>query len=318
MKMSQKPQPTSTSFRGFKDDERCRFRPLKGDGIRVVVRMTHRCDLHCPHCLVSPHYNLQELGVHDWFRIFSQLPDIRAKKVLLTGGEPLLYKDITRIVEFISQMDIPVDLNSNLQRMTPQLICDMRNAGLTEISVSLEGPREVHDAMHGTAGAYDKLLDAIKWAADLGIQVDVACCVTNENINYIRQIIEMANSLSVQSLTVSRMFPIGHGAKYHRAPTQNQLDEIYRELTEYVIPDSKLPIRLVGLLNPPDDRDCLRAKSLIGITPTGQLVGCVLAPENTKRIPHPLDSGLKESFLQLEHELFSGTFPMCWNRKKGR
>lgn len=311
--MNQKTQPTSTSFRGFREDERCRFKPLKGDGIRVVVRMTERCDLHCPHCLVNSHSDHHELSVQEWFRIFSELPDIRAKKVLLTGGEPLLYNEISHIVEFISQMNIPVDLNSNLQRMTPQLMRDLRNAGLTEISVSLEGPRDVHDTMHGTAGAYDRLLSSIEWAANLGIQVDVACCVTNENIDHLMHIIDLANAMPVQSLTVSRMFPIGHGAKYHNAPSQHQLDKIYRELSKHVVPQNPLPIRFVGLLNPPEDNDCLRAKSLIGITPEGQLLGCVLAAENPKNIQHPLEAGLKESFLQLEQELKKRRYALCWN-----
>ncbi len=312
--MNEKPQPTSTSFRGFRHDERCRFRPIKGDGIRVVVRMTHRCNLHCPHCMVNSYNEYHELGMQEWFQIFSELPDIRATKVLLTGGEPLLYKEITRIVEFISKMNIPVDLNSNLQQMTPQWMRELRNAGLTEISVSFEGPREVHDTMHGTAGAYDKLLNAINWATDYGIQVDVACCVTNENIDHIEYIVDLVNSLPVQSLTVSRMFPIGHGAKYQNAPSQNQLDDIYRELSEKIIPNNPSPIRLVGLLNPPEADDCLRAKSLIGITPEGRLLGCVLAPENPTNILHPLESGLKKSFLQLEHEINIGRYSLCWNR----
>ena len=135
--------PASTSLRKFFADERCRFKRLRGGGCRVVIRLTYRCDLACPHCLVGNdlYTHPKELSIAEWEKIFAELYAIDARKVLLTGGEPLLYPDLREIVKLVSQMGIPVDLNSNMQRMTPKIMEDMARAGLTEISVSLEGSR---------------------------------------------------------------------------------------------------------------------------------------------------------------------------------
>jgi molybdenum cofactor biosynthesis enzyme MoaA len=81
-------QPASTSFRGFQDDERCRFRPTKTGGLRVVIRVTYACDLACPHCLIDSRLRDNELDTASWVKLLSELPDIGTRKALLTGGEP--------------------------------------------------------------------------------------------------------------------------------------------------------------------------------------------------------------------------------------
>jgi MoaA/NifB/PqqE/SkfB family radical SAM enzyme len=304
--------PPSTSLRRFQEDERCRFRPLQADGLRVVVRLTTGCDLACPHCLVETRKRTEELDTRAWLQVFDGLSDVQARKVLLTGGEPLLRDDLGALIRHISAMGIPVDLNSNLQRASLPLLREFRNAGLTEISVSLEGPPEVHDRMHGKQGAFARLTQAVRWAADLGMQVDGACCLTAENLPHLNELFDLAHSLPLQSFTVSRLLPIGHGRKSSRALPQEALTRAHAHLQQDVMPNSQLPIRLVGLLHPPQDADCQRGRSLVGLTPAGELVGCVLASENPSGVPLPAAVGLPRALAVLRERLAGGQYALCW------
>ena len=306
------PAPATATFRGFLPDERCRFRPLSGAGVRVVLRLTYRCDLACPHCLVGAQAAHGDLRLAGWERVLAELPVIGARKVLLTGGEPLLHPDLVALVRFISARGIPVDLNSNLQRMTPALLDDLRRAGLTELSVSLEGPAAVHDRMHGKAGALAQTLRAIRWAAERGLQVDASCCLTVDNVPYLRELFGLLVALPLQSFTVSRLFPIGHGKGAARqAVAQAELDALYADLLRDWLPRAPFPVRLVGLLGCPRPADCGRGESLIGLTPQGEVVACVLAVENPASVPHPLGAGLAEAVARVRAELQAGAYALC-------
>jgi MoaA/NifB/PqqE/SkfB family radical SAM enzyme len=280
----------------------------------VVIRITYACNLACPHCLIDNRRRRDELDTPSWLKVLSELPEIGARKVLLTGGEPLLRKDLVEIVRCVSSMDIPVDLNSNLYTMTFPWLQEFHTAGLTEMSVSLEGPPVVHDSMHGRTGAFEQLVRVIKWAHDLGIIVDAAFCLTSQNQRYLDEIVDLAHVLPVQSLTISRLLPIGHARKAEGSVPQKALSETYHRLKSDIISKSSLPIRVVGLLNPPTPRDCLRGETLIGLAPNGALQACVLAEENPSDIPHPLEVGLSTAYTHLQKRLHEKYYRRCWSR----
>ena len=302
----------SNSIRGFIEDERCRFRSIKSEGKRVVIRLSERCNLKCPHCLVGSRISTKELSLNDWKKILAELPLINTRKVLLTGGEPLLHNEIIKITEFITQMGIPVDLNSNMQLMTPQMIKDFKYAGLTEISVSIEGPEAIHDLMHGKKGAFTQLVNAIYWAVDENIPVDAACCITSQNIDYIWDLLELIQELPLESFTFARLLPVGHGYKAtNDTLSQDTYTRLYEEIKNRWISKSKFPIRLVGLLGFPNKEDCQMGKGIIGIRPNGAIEACVLSVEqNTAK--HPFESGLKSSVDELLNKIAHNNCKMCY------
>lgn len=295
----------------FPKDERCRFRPINPGGLRMVLRVTMRCDLACPHCLSAGKRDGAELGTEEWLTLIRQFPDIEVIKVLLTGGEPLLRTDIVRFVEVLNQSGIATDLNSNLQTMTRSLMQDLKRAGLSEISVSLEGPEEVHDRMHGRPGAYARLIKAVDWAERTGISVDASCCLTRENHHHAADLIEMARELPIRSLTFSRLLPVGHGLAFRQTVTQDHLNKCYRLIQDAAASGESIPIRATGLLGAPRPADCGRGDSLVAMGPDGTLLGCVLSDDNP-RIPHPLDVGLLPAWRVLRKELADGAYALCW------
>jgi MoaA/NifB/PqqE/SkfB family radical SAM enzyme len=306
------PVPTTSSYRGSLPDERCRFRPLECTGLRAVVRLTYRCDLMCSHCLVGKRTEYSELVLPDWKRILVALSAIGVRKVLLTGGEPLLHPALVDLVRFVSAQGIPVDLNSNLQRMTPCLLKDLRHAGLTEISVSIEGPATVHDAMHGKVGAFAQTLRAIHWAAERDIQIDVSCCLTTTNVPYLPELFAMLEAMPLQSFTVSRAYPVGH-ARDSGCTTlrEAELAAVHADLVRHWLPRARFPVRLVGLLGLPRPADCGRGESLIGLTPQGEVVACVLAAQNPRGVPHPLSVGLDVAVARMRAQLHDGVYALC-------
>lgn len=303
----------STSRRHFREDERCRFRSLSCDGVRVVARLTHRCNMACPHCLAAQGSAERELEVGEWQRIFRDLPRINARKLLLTGGEPTLYAGLVKLIEIAASAGIPSDLNTNLQAVTRRDMRDYRRAGLTEISVSMDGPETIHDAIHGKAGAFHRLLNGIYMACDFGIPVDVACCLTRRNAHAAPDLLRLVESLPVKSLTFSRMLPIGHGRVQRALQLTDEAHRaLYEELKRTLVEKASIPVRLVGLVNAPEESDCPAGKQLVGLLPDGSLVPCVLMAAPPQWVFHPTAGGLADAYARLQAQCGNARPDLCW------
>lgn len=101
----------------------------------IIIELTYRCNLRCPHCFVTQDGalpSMDELRPH-----LSRLAEILCRKVILTGGEPLLRQDLEVIIALCSEQNILVDLNSNLVQLKPAWARSLVTAGIQEVSASL-------------------------------------------------------------------------------------------------------------------------------------------------------------------------------------
>jgi MoaA/NifB/PqqE/SkfB family radical SAM enzyme/formylglycine-generating enzyme required for sulfatase activity len=298
---------------GLPDDERCRFRPIPHGGLRVVVRLTHRCNMACPHCLASDAPAGGELSSSGWDALLRQLPQIGARKVLLTGGEPTLRPDLVGLVELLSALGIATDLNSNLQTVGRDDLHRLRGSGLTEISTSLEGPEPLHDRVHACPGAFARTIRSIRSAVDVGVPVDLSCCLTRTNLDHLSDTLDVVRALPVRSLTLARVLPIGHGsAAGSAAASPAEYLAAHERLRTDLLQDFPIPVRLVGLTGPPAREDCGAGRSLVGFSPSGGLVPCVLMPSSGLRALRPLEVGLTEAIRRLRCESASSMDTLCW------
>ena len=307
------PHPISVSSRESSADQRCRFRPSNRTGVRVVVRLTQRCSMACDHCLAgATDTGGDDLTLQQWQTILRELPDIGAHKALLSGGEPLLFSGLAELVRFVAAMGIATDLNSTLWSMTREQARSLAEAGLTEASISLEGPEAVHDAMHGRSGARARLHAGVRMLHELGIPVDGSLCVTPANIDHVLPTIAEGARWGLASFTVSRTLPIGHGARRTAAAIpESRLVALYRELTA----DGRrfdIPMRLVGLLGPPAAADCPQGQSLIGIRADGTLTPCLLSRDTVPASVRPLDVGLTRAVASMRGAVQGVKAGRCW------
>jgi MoaA/NifB/PqqE/SkfB family radical SAM enzyme len=131
------------------------------------VGLTNACPQNCAYC-----YNKNRHGVVlDSSMIKSVIQDLKNLGVVwlgLTGGEPLLNKEIVEIVESAADT-CAVKLFTNGCNLTPRLALDLKNAGLFSVSVSLDHwDGAVHDHIRGCPGAFRTALKAIEVFKETG------------------------------------------------------------------------------------------------------------------------------------------------------
>ncbi len=134
----------------------------------AIVYVDGRCNMHCDFCCYAAMdaRNSSNIMPEDWGRVFK-----RAKSLLhltITGGEPFLRKDLTEIIsEIVKNSGVPrVSIKSNgfyikrIKEYIPTLINRFPNTEFT-LSISLDGPKIIHDKVRNFKGAYDQVLNTI-------------------------------------------------------------------------------------------------------------------------------------------------------------
>lgn len=147
----------------------------------VEVEVTTRCNLSCLHCHLSPKLKpAREYPLSTWIDFISSL---RGKVVALivTGGEPLLRKDLPLILRAAKQVGLVVKLltNGTLLMKRIEELKEVLDPYIDIIQVSLDGGKKGHEALRGR-GTYEIVLDSIRKASKY-FQVEVSFTLNKVN-----------------------------------------------------------------------------------------------------------------------------------------
>ncbi len=163
------------------------------DGVPIPLStsfaVTHRCNLRCSYCN-TPFLDPSELPLDAIERLFDRLRALGVKRVGLTGGEPLLRKDIGEIVRLARDRGFFVTLNSNLQ------LFESRRASLGGVDLfftSLDGDRATHESARGR-GSHDGVLRAIRQLVAEGRPVIAICVVDTHNLEASGSLLSLAEN----------------------------------------------------------------------------------------------------------------------------
>jgi MoaA/NifB/PqqE/SkfB family radical SAM enzyme len=283
-------------------DRACRFRRISGSGFRLALEVTARCNLTCRHCFVQP--NQSQPSTDEITGILRQAKQLGCRKLILTGGEPLLRPDLEQIIASAAALGILCDLNSNVYALTRERACALRTAGLQEASVSLYGADALHDALTGQKGSFERVLQGIDLFREVGITVDVHGAIWNEMLPDLNDLIDTVQTHGVSSISFFSLIPTG---------TRNGTDAyvLSPDLALKTIAQAReifsLPIRTVGL-RPLEKEDCVMGNGIYGIGADLHLRPCLLSrnKENTGIDLHT--HNLREGFALLSQQIARGTW----------
>ena len=259
-----------TSIR-IDEDRACRFRRISDNGFRLAFEVTRQCDMSCKHCFVKPCGD--KPTTDEIMDIIRQMAQYHCRKLIITGGEPLLRDDLEQIISAAKLEGLLTDLNSNFYSLTRERVKRLKEAGLQEASVSLYGMRHFHDELTGQTGSFDRTLAGIILFREAGITVDVHGAVWDKMLPCIEMFIDTVQKCDVSSVTFFRIIP---------AKTWRNIDEytITPDLAIETISQARrygsLPIRTIGL-RPIQKDECSLGKSIYGIGADMHLMPCLLS-----------------------------------------
>jgi SynChlorMet cassette radical SAM/SPASM protein ScmF len=261
------------------------------------VYLTSGCNLACRHCWLTPTFQAQgSTGGHLDYNLFALaieegLP-LGLRGVKLTGGEPLIHPDFTRIVDRVYENKLNMTMETNGVLMTDSLARFLKEKSPSPfISVSLDGASaSTHDPFRGVKGCFDKAVQGIRSLVAVGIRPQVIMSLHEENVEDIEPLVALAEKLGAGSVKFNLIQPSGRGEMMKE---RNQTLGIQRliKLGKWIETDLQKRTKLVlhyswpmafyginRLLRKGSSGTC-GIHGILGILPMGQLAMCGIGIE---------------------------------------
>ena len=199
----------------------------------AIWEMTQACDLACVHCRASaqPDRHPMELSTDEGKRLIDQIAALQVPVFVLTGGDPIKRPDLFELIGHARQAGVRVSLTpSATPLLTREIISRLKEAGLARLAVSLDGAHaETHDAFRGMAGSYARTLDAIRWAGEVGLPVQINTTFSRRNIGELDSIVALMERLKITLWSVFFLVPTGRG-KLSELLDAEEFEEVFSKL----------------------------------------------------------------------------------------
>ncbi|MDP3041341.1 MAG: radical SAM protein [Candidatus Omnitrophota bacterium] len=178
----------------------------------VAWEVSRSCNLSCAHCRAAsgkgPYPG--ELSTEECFKVIDEIVSFARPVIILTGGEPLLRKDIFEIAEYGKSKDLIMVMASNGTLLSAENVAKIIKSGIKRISVSLDGPdAAAHDNLRQVAGAFNAAVEGIKEAKKSGLQFQINSTITKRNVARITEMMNLSVELGARAHHIFLLVPTG-------------------------------------------------------------------------------------------------------------
>jgi heme d1 biosynthesis radical SAM protein NirJ len=193
--------------------------PVRGrrdlPGPVVIWNLVRRCNLRCKHCYsISGDVDFPgELTTDEVYAVMDDLKRFRVPVLILSGGEPLMRRDIVPISKRAKSMGFYTALSTNGTLITQDVVPVLAEIGYDYVGISLDGIGATHDRFRGKEGAYDASLWALRACRDAGIKVGVRFTMTADNWRQLPDLLDLAEREGIDKFYLSHLVYAGRGNK---------------------------------------------------------------------------------------------------------
>jgi radical SAM protein len=185
--------------------------------MNVYWEMTQSCALACRHCraeaISSPHP--MELSFQEGRALLRQILDFGSPlpQLILTGGDPLARSDLFLLIEEARRLGVPVSITpAATPALTHEVLVRLKQHGVDGLGLSLDGSSAArHDSIRGVRGTFDRTMQAIRWAQDLKIPVQVNTLVAAETADDLPAIYELLKPFDIARWSLFFLISVGRG-----------------------------------------------------------------------------------------------------------
>lgn len=180
----------------------------------VAWELTRNCNLTCLHCRASaslgPYEN--ELSTEEIVRVLDDIRTFASPTIILTGGEPLLRKDIFDIIDHGTAIGLRLVIAVNGTFLDRETARRLKEGGIGRVSMSLDShDREGHDLFRGVEGSFAAVMNGAAILNDTGLPFQINTTVTQFNSDHLGAIYDRVRSLGAVAWHVFLLVPVGRG-----------------------------------------------------------------------------------------------------------
>ena len=176
----------------------------------IYLHVTKRCNLDCVYCYFSAGEPMEEeLSTEEMLSVLRDVYLLNPRRVVFTGGEPLLRKDILKLVQALENMDKGLHLCLS----TNGILINKENAedlvkNFDEIRISIDGFKEINDAIRGE-GTFEKAMKAFSHILNAGGDPVAFITVTSLNLPYLKKFMHFLLRNRILKIHISPLKLVG-------------------------------------------------------------------------------------------------------------
>ena len=199
----------------------------------VIWETTQACDLACLHCRACavPQRDPRELSTDEAKRLIDTICRFGRPLLVLTGGDPLKRPDAVEMVRYGVDAGLRVALTpSGTPLMTPHVLQELRDAGMSRLAVSLDGATAAqHDGFRGVAGSFDWTIRMLETARSLGLSTQINTTISRHNVHDLENLIALMTGLGIALWSVFFIVPVGR-ARPGDLATADEFETVFHRL----------------------------------------------------------------------------------------
>lgn len=177
---------------------------------------TLNCNFKCKHCGSRAGENyfhdvVSTIEIKNAFLNIAQNFDAKKITIAITGGEPILRKDLFEVMKYATQLGFRWGMVSNGSLINREIVNKAKDACISTVDISIDGIGKMHDEFRDTKGAYEKAVNAVKLFAEANFlnPLRITTTVHNKNINILDEMYDTFSALKINDWRLLSVDPIG-------------------------------------------------------------------------------------------------------------
>lgn len=181
----------------------------------VIWETTRACDLACVHCRASadPKPSPDELSHDEALRLIDEVKSMGTPILIFSGGDCLKREDLPTLIAYAKTLGLRTGA---IPAVTPALTDDrlkeLKDAGLDQIAFSLDAANaKDHDAFRRVEGVFERTLECIERANQMGMRVQLNSLINVHNENQLDGLFDIVDLFDIVFWEIFFLIPMGRG-----------------------------------------------------------------------------------------------------------
>lgn len=185
--------------------------------LNIYWEMTQACALACRHCRAEamPAAHPDQLSLDESKAFLRQIPDFGAPlpQLILTGGDPLARPDLFELIAEARALGLGVSITpAATPALTREVLVRLQEAGVEGLGLSLDGSTpERHDSIRGVPGTFALTMQAMRWARELGMPLQVNTLAAEETVDDLPAVYDLLQPFGIARWSLFFLISVGRG-----------------------------------------------------------------------------------------------------------
>ncbi|MFE7838626.1 pyrroloquinoline quinone biosynthesis protein PqqE [Streptomyces sp. NPDC057474] len=201
----------------------------------LLAELTHACPLHCPYCSnpLELTRRSHELSAEEWDDVFRQAADLGVVHTHLSGGEPLLRRDLTAVVAAAESAGIYTQLVTSGVGLSTARMSALVSAGLRSVQLSVQHSDPVASDRIAGHRSFEAKERAAALVRDAGLPLGLNVVLHRDNLDAVDDIVDLGVAWGAERVELANVQFHGWALRNRTAllPTRDQLSRA-REAVE--------------------------------------------------------------------------------------